>query len=265
MNKPLFPEVSVNGKVIASTAIAAETQNHSAPKGKPGLVWRKAARALAVKELLLQEAARHEIVAEPREIEPGRRETTEEALVRGLLDVAVEAAPPGEAEVRSLWEQSPDRYRSAPLWEVSHILCAADPKDAAAMEAARQRAESIAAQLKADPASFARIAGAQSECGSRSAMGKLGQLGPGDTVPEFEAALRLLSEGEITEAPVASRHGWHLIRMDALAPGKVLPFEIVQPRLAEAMEKAAWTAAARDFIDGLARTATIAGIELDRD
>ena len=39
-------------------AIAAEAQNHEAPKGKPGLAWRKAARALVIRELLLQEAVK---------------------------------------------------------------------------------------------------------------------------------------------------------------------------------------------------------------
>lgn len=265
MNKPLFPEITVNGTVISSTAIAAEAQNHSAPKGKPGLVWRKAARALAVRELLLQEAARRQIRAEPRDVGEGRRETNEEALIRGLLDVAVEAATPSDDAVRGEWQKAPERYLSAPLWEVSHILCAANPADAKAMEAAKARADTIATQLRADPSAFARIAGSHSDCGSKSSMGKLGQLGPGDTVPEFEAALRQLSEGQITDEPVASRHGWHLIRMDALAPGQVLPFEAVRPRLADAMEKAAWTAAARDFIDELARVATVSGIELDRD
>ncbi|NBR54215.1 MAG: peptidase, partial [Rhodobacteraceae bacterium] len=42
MNKPLFPEVRVNGVTIPSAAIAAEAQNHPAPKGKPGLAWKAA-------------------------------------------------------------------------------------------------------------------------------------------------------------------------------------------------------------------------------
>ena len=90
MNAPLFPDLVVNGETLPSSAVAAEAQNHSAPKGKPGIAWRKAANALAVRALLLQEARRCGIAPERTEIGPGRYETEEEALVRGLLDDTVE-------------------------------------------------------------------------------------------------------------------------------------------------------------------------------
>ena len=90
----------------------------------------------------------------------------------------------------------------------------------------------------------------------------LGQLGPGDTVPEFEAALRRMDEGGITAEPVLSRFGWHIIRLDAMAEGAPLPYETVRPRIAEAMEKAAWTQAVRDFVSALAAGARITGVDL---
>ena len=46
--------ISVNGAVIAREIIAREVQNH--PAEKPILAWQAAARALVVRELLLQEA-----------------------------------------------------------------------------------------------------------------------------------------------------------------------------------------------------------------
>ena len=45
--KPLLPPVTVNGVTITPKRIAAEAQNHPAPKGKPGHAWKAAARALA--------------------------------------------------------------------------------------------------------------------------------------------------------------------------------------------------------------------------
>lgn len=63
---PLLPEVVVNGETIPPAAIAAEAQMHPAPAGKPGLAWRAAARALAVRALLRQEAARTGLLPEPR-------------------------------------------------------------------------------------------------------------------------------------------------------------------------------------------------------
>ena len=94
--------------------------------------------------------------------------------------------------------------------------------------------------------------------------GCLASLGPGDTVPEFEAALRKLADGEITATPVLTRHGWHVIRMDALATGAVLPFKTVKPRIAEALEKTEWARAAKAFVASLVASAEITGADLAR-
>ena len=53
---PTFSEVRVNGVEIAPEAIAQEIQHHPAPDADTA--WAEAARALAVRELLLQEARR---------------------------------------------------------------------------------------------------------------------------------------------------------------------------------------------------------------
>jgi peptidyl-prolyl cis-trans isomerase C len=262
MNAALFPDLVVNGETVPHAIVAAETQNHEAPRGKPGIAWRKAANAVAIRVLLLQEARARGIPAKPAEVGPGRYETEEEALIRGLLDTAVEVDPPSEEAIRAEWARDPARFRAPPLWEVSHILVACDPRDEALRDALRPRAADLAAQALAQPASFPRLARESSDCGSKGAGGTLGQLGPGDTVPEFEAALRKLADGEITAEPVLTRHGWHVIRMDARAEGAVLPFEAVRPRIADAMEKAAWTRAARSFARELVASATITGADL---
>jgi peptidyl-prolyl cis-trans isomerase C len=261
MNMALFPDVVVNGETVPSAAIAAEAQNHEAPKDKPGIAWRKAAQAMAIRALLLQEARRRGIEADPEEMAPGRVETEEEAMIRALLDAALTIAPVTADAVRAEWSKDPNRYRSAPLWDVSHILCACDPRDAADRAMAEGRAQAVLARLDGDARAFA-LAARESDCGSKANGGHLGQLGPGDTVPEFERALRALSEGTMTPAPVLSRHGWHIIRLNATAPGQVLPYETVRPKIAQALEKAAWARASRDFVETLASQAQITGASL---
>lgn len=261
MNAALFPDVVVNGETIPSAAIAAEAQNHAAPRDKPGIAWRKAAQALAIRALLLQEARRRGLTPDPQELAPNRFETEDEALIRALLDEALTIAPVTEEAVRAEWARDPDRYRSAPLWDVSHILIACDPRDAKDRASAKARATALLARLDGDAKGFAAAA-RESDCGSKASGGHLGQLGPGDTVPEFEAALRTLIEGSISPAPVLSRHGWHIIRLNAIAPGQVLPFESVRPRIAQALEKAAWARASRQFVETLAQGAQITGASL---
>lgn len=262
MTARLFPDLVVNGETVPQAAIAAEAQNHTAPKGKPGLAWRKAANAVAVRTLLLQEARRRGLSPDPAEIGPGRFETDDEALIRGLLETAVTVEAPTEADIRTEWARDPSRFRSPPLWEVSHILVAFGPRDKGAKADAQARAAELARRAQDNPRGFAKLAQAHSDCGSKSSGGALGQFGPGGTVPEFEAALRALAEGEITPEPVLTRHGWHVIRLDAVAEGAVLPYAAVRGNVADAMEKVAWARAARCFAEGLVAAATITGADM---
>lgn len=258
----LMPDITVNGVTIPSARIGAEAQNHPAPKGKPGIAWRSAARALALREAMLQEARRRGLVAEPAEIAPGQMETEEEALIRQLMDEAIQPAPVDEAALRAAYDADPDRFRAPPLWEASHILFAADPADAAARAAARLAAEETLADIQRAPRRFHDLAAERSACSSRSAGGRLGQIGPGDTVPEFEASLRALAEGEVAAQPVETRFGFHVIRLDAKAEGAVLPFAAVLPRLRAAAEKAEWVRASHRFTSDLLASARIDGVAL---
>lgn len=261
MHAALFPDLIVNGELVPHALIAAETQNQEAPAGKPGIAWRKAANAVAIRTLLLQEARSRQIKAESQEVGPGRFETEEEAQIRGLLEQAIDVVRPGADEVQAEWEKDPARFRTPPLWEVSHILCACDPRDSAAREKALARAKAILALAVGDPKGFAALAARESDCGSKGSGGALGQLGPNDTVPEFEAALRQLGEGDISAEPLLTRHGYHIIRMDAVAIGQVLPFDAVRDRIAQAMEKAEWARQSRFFVNQLVEKSDIEGAD----
>ena len=204
MKPPLQPEVEVNGEVIASALIAAEAQNHPAPPGKPGLAWRAAARALAVRALLLQEARRLGLAPTPCEVAPGRRETDDEALVRAVIEANVRPVAPDEATCRAFYSVRAERFRAPNLYEASHILLPAAPDDPAARAAAREIATAFISEIVRDPGAFGRIAREHSACDSRANGGRLGQISAGDTVPEFEAALETLAEGAVT--PGAGRN-----------------------------------------------------------
>lgn len=59
---------------------------------------------------------------------------------------------------------------------------------------------------------FAELARQYSEDASANNGGDLGWVNPGDTVPQFEQAMNLLSPGEIS-APVRTPFGWHIIQV----------------------------------------------------
>lgn len=262
MNDPFFPDILVNGETIPSHAVAAEIQNHIVPQGKQAIAWRKAARALAIRALLLQEARQRGLAPNSREIAPGKTEAEPEALIRALLDEALVPEEPDEHSLHAFYQAHPERFRAPSLYEASHILFAAPAEDQNARAKARARAEAVLAELKKDEKRFEHIARLESDCSSREAGGRLGQIGRGETVPEFDRMLDTLAPGRIARDPVETRFGFHILRLDARADGEILPFETVKPRLLEATEKAAWTRAANAFITGLVSKATISGIDM---
>ena len=262
MGKPLFPDVVVNGRKISATDIAAEAQNHPAPRGKPGLAWRKAARALVIRQLLLEEAKAKEITAEPRTLSPGRIETGDEARIRGLLELAVVPEPVSEETLQAAYDKDPGAHRAPTLFQPAHILFAAAPDDASAQDQAWSRAEAALTILRDSPERFGEIARTESDCPSRANDGQLGQLASGSTVPEFERAMRKAEVGAIHPVPVSTRYGVHVLRLDARVEGDVLPYESVRPRLAIACEKANWARAARAYVSALLDDAKVEGLDL---
>src|SRR3546814_2109994 len=82
---PSFGEVRVNGVEITPEALAEEIQHHPAPDAETA--WIEAASALAVRELLLQEASRLGLSADAERGEAGRLEADDDALEIGRTTV----------------------------------------------------------------------------------------------------------------------------------------------------------------------------------
>lgn len=76
---------------------------------------------------------------------------------------------------------------------------------------AKQKMDSLKERLD-NGADFAELAQQYSEDGSANSGGDLGWVSPGDTVPEFEAAMNALAPEEISK-PIRSPFGWHIIQV----------------------------------------------------
>jgi len=75
---------------------------------------------------------------------------------------------------------------------------------------AKKRAKQMGVDLGGK---FEEQAKLNSEDGSAAKGGELGWISPGDTVPDFEAAMGRLKVGELS-APVRTNFGWHLIEVE---------------------------------------------------
>ena len=252
--------VSINGVVISSAAIARETQHHEA--ADPDQAWMLAARALAIRELLSQEVERLAIEAEPLDDGEGRRETPQEARLRVLIEREVAVPHADEAACRRYYDANIRRFRSPDLFEAAHILFVAAPDDMEARDRARAAATALIAELMQAPAGFAAAAAVHSACPSSKHGGNLGQVSTGQTVPEFEAALRGMVPGAVHPEPVETRYGLHVVRLDRRVDGEGLPFDLVRDRIADYLDEAVRRRAQQQYVSILAGRARVTGVDL---
>jgi peptidyl-prolyl cis-trans isomerase C len=253
--------VPVNGVEIAPEAIAHEIQHHPAADGDAA--WRAAARALVVRELLLNEAARLGIVAGSESDELGRTPAEDEARIAALLERELTPREPSEEEGRRYYEAHLERFRAPDLFEASHILIEPAGAGDAAWANAKAEACAIAESIGNDAAAFAEAARVLSKCPSAKQNGSLGQVRRGELVEPVQSAIESLAEGACTREPVRSKFGWHLLRLNRRIPGRVLPFEAVAGKINEMLAARAWTIAASQYVVRLARQADVGGVDME--
>jgi peptidyl-prolyl cis-trans isomerase D len=135
------------------------------------------------------------------------------------------------ARVQKAYEANAARYEAKKKVKARHILVRVpEGAPAAQDDAARKKAEEYAARVKKEP--FAQVAKEVSDdSASREKGGDLGTFGPGLMAKPFEDAAFALKPGEVS-APVRTRFGWHVILVEAVEDGRVVPLKEVEKDLA---------------------------------
>jgi peptidyl-prolyl cis-trans isomerase C len=208
----------------------------------------------AVRELLRQRAVSLALIAADASGE------AVDAAIERLIEREVTMPEPSVEECRRYYEANRARFRSGDLVGVRHILFQITPGSPVNM--VRAWAERMLAQLLAAPEDFEACAAEASNCPSARQGGNLGQIGRGDTVPEFEAALFADVSTGILPRLVSTRYGFHIVRIDRRVPGEMLPFELVRERIAALLSEQVQKSALRQYVALLAGQAELRGVEL---
>jgi peptidyl-prolyl cis-trans isomerase C len=99
------------------------------------------------------------------------------------------------------------------------------------------QAKAIIARIKKG-AKFEDIAKKESkDPGSGAKGGDLDWANPGNYVKEFSEALAALAKGKMTETPVKTQFGYHIIRLDDVRDAQLPKFEDVKPQIAQQMQQ----------------------------
>lgn len=141
-------------------------------------------------------------------------------------------------EIKKYFDEHQSEFGQEEQRQASHILIAA-PATASDDEkaAAREKAENLLAQLKAEPEKFAELASERSEDqGSAKVGGDLGFLGRGILIKEFEDELFQMQPNEI-RGPVETTFGFHIIKLSEIKPAQTAPLEEVRDEIEQTLKR----------------------------
>ena len=217
---------------------------------------RAAAEYAVVRELLRQRAIETDLLSPDASSEEEIAEAIEQLLAR---EVRVPVAT--ESECRRYYDTHRADCRSGDLVHARHILFQITPS--VNVPEVRARAEETLKEILAAPEIFEVRARQLSNCPSGQADGNLGQIGRGDTVPEFEQAVFRLGPTGILPELVRSRYGFHIVAVDRRIPGSDLPFEKARDRIAETLRALVEERGLRQYVSVLAGEAEIEGVRID--
>ena len=99
-----------------------------------------------------------------------------------------------------------------------------------------EEAKALIVKIKGG-AKFEDLAKASSKDGSAANGGDLGWSAAGQYVPEFSKAMVALQKGAITETPVKSQFGYHVIKLEDVRAAKVPALEEVKQQVTEGLQQ----------------------------
>src|SRR5690606_21622008 len=148
-------------------------------------------------------------------------------LVRALMADHLKKNPVTDAKIQAEYDKIKKLQAGKQEYKVRHILV----KD-------QKAAEDLTAAIKAKKVTFEAAAKKDSiDPGSGKNGGDLGWAPPTNYVPEFAAAVEKLKKGQMTDKPVQSQFGWHIIQVDDTRDVKFPELAEVKPQIEEMLRQ----------------------------
>ena len=215
----------VNGKAVPSSRVTALEQQIAA-SGRP---IDEATRAqikeeVILREVFMQEAQKRGIAATP-EYKEQMELARQTIMIRALFADYQKKNPVSDADLQAEY----DKFAAAnggKEYRARHILVEKEDE-----------AKAIIAAIKGG-AKFEDQAKAKSkDPGSGANGGDLDWANASSYVTEFSEAMIKLDKGQMTQEPVKSQFGYHIIRVDDVRQAKLPTFEELKPQIAQQMQQ----------------------------
>jgi peptidyl-prolyl cis-trans isomerase C len=180
-------------------------------------------KELIGREVLLQEADKQGIGGKA-DVKAAIDNARQSIIINAMLADYVKKNPVSDAQIKAEY----DRYKSQvgdKEYHARHILVETE-----------QQAKDIIAKLKGG-AKFEDLAKQSKDPGSGANGGDLDWASPASFVPEFSKAMTSLQKGSITETPVKTQYGYHVIKLEDVRAAKVPALDEVKQQIADSLQQ----------------------------
>ncbi|MGB0697245.1 MAG: peptidylprolyl isomerase [Rhodospirillaceae bacterium] len=152
------------------------------------------------------------------------------------IEERVEEAVTEEA-VMAEYERLKADYTPVPEYRARHILVEAE-----------EEAKALIAEL-AEGKDFAELAQEKSTGPSGQNGGELGWFQPEQMVPEFSNAVVAMEIGAVSETPVQSQFGWHVIKLEETRDAEFSELVEIEPQIRQALNEQTVTSVLAELYD----------------
>ncbi len=215
----------VNGKAVPKSRVDALAQQ-VARSGRPVTpeMQGQLKEEVIAREIFIQEAQKKGLDA-TEDFKTQMELARQTLLIRELFSEFQKANPVTDADVKAEFDKFA-AANSGKEYKARHILVEkeADAKAIIAQLKKGGKFEEIAKKSSKDP-------------GSGAKGGDLDWANPGNYVAEFSQALTGLAKGKMTETPVKTQFGYHIIRLDDIRDAQLPKFEEVKPQITQQMQQ----------------------------
>jgi len=216
----------VNGKPVPKARVDALVKQAERAGQQAGPELEAQARdQVVLREIFVQEAEKRGIAKLPAyrdQMELARQSI----LIRELFDDYASKNPVTDEQAQAEY----DKFKAQATgteYRARHILVEQEDE-----------AKALIAQIKGG-ASFEDLAKEKSkDPGSGANGGDLDFAKADAYVPEFGNAMKALAKGQMTETPVKSDFGWHIIKLEDTREAPFPPFDEVKTQLKQRLEQA---------------------------
>jgi len=175
------------------------------------------------REVLIQEADKQNVGGRA-DVKAAIDNARQSIIINAMLADYVKKNPVKDADIKAEYDKAkagaPDKE-----YHARHILVEKEDD-----------AKAIITKLKGG-AKFDELAKQSKDPGSADKGGDLGWTDPGRFVPEFGKAMTALKVGAITDTPVKTQYGYHVIKLEETRPVTIPPLEQVKQQVAEQLQQ----------------------------